>query len=705
MNQDLRNPFLNDVFVPGSDRLPGVARIHHSAFERVVASVESLVSPTEENSPADFLGRLILVKAPRAGYGKSHFSARIEKRLAPLATTFSLPFDPSRPISWPVVFSSALRQLGHASPTKSGATSLLDETSRFLFAQLTLAHRQEGSSLLDDCPVDDTQLRSQFAQVLSPDHPSGAFGWMDKRGRELCYQASPGFQEAIGLRGSELGFWTRLLMDQQLRGEAGLESLRGLSSGEARERLLQLLRIHSFYRPVLLVADGLDGFFQSDSAGLEIANLLTGIRQSIPRSVTLLSLNEDIWESVFEQRLPSALLDRLDGETETLRAIAPKAASELIRSRLESTPLSFTGIDRFLDRLEHEHLWMDAETKLYPRGVLRQAKELWDLHAKDFLQPSEEDADTDSPISLAGLTDKAEFFEALRDEKPLPATPPRPPAQSPPLPSSSQERGVENPFFAPPGMPPREKLAGIDSIIADIRGTGKRVVSEPSAPSSPSETPPETLEAGDLKVRTISEPFPTAPVAPQILEDLDEEKPSARVSKAELERELKETQKSVLESAPLELQLPRIGELLRIVGANHRGLHQTEERFPSSQTTCLRWAVRGLSVLIGFESPKNVYFWNHLLQHSLAASPPEKISAFSHHSQSFDPGLFASFGFSPSVIGRHIDIIEMNDKELSMLYAADEVRKKYENRPENDQATELITLFLDPLWRRISRPV
>ena len=479
MNLDTRNPFLDDVFAPGSEALPGVARIHHNALERVVSSVESLVSPAEAASPPDFLGRLILVKAPRAGYGKSHFSARIEKRIAPMATALSLPFDPSRPISWPVVFSSSLRQLGHASPTKPGAGSLLNEASRFLFAQLTLAHRQDGSSLVEDCPVEESQLRLNFAEIFSVDSESRALAWIDQKARDLCYQSSPEFLESVGLRAPELGFWTRLLVDHQTRGEVALDSLRGLSNGEARERLLQFLRIHSFYRPVLLVADGLDGFFQSDSAGLEIANLLTGIRQSIPRSVILLCLNEDIWDSVFENRLPSAWLDRLDGEIENLRSISPEAAAELVRKRLERISLSFSSIDQFIDRLENDHRWIDAETKLYPRGVLRQAKELWDSHANEYLNNSEKDEETDSPSSLAGLTDKAEFFEALRDDKPLPRTdrpaPQAPPLVPPPSVPLPQEQTFENPFFAAPSAKPPETLTGIDSIIADIRGTGNRL--------------------------------------------------------------------------------------------------------------------------------------------------------------------------------------------------------------------------------------
>lgn len=166
---------------------------------------------------------------------------------------------------------------------------------------------------------------------------------------------------------------------------------------------------------------------------------------------------------------------------------------------------------------------------------------------------------------------------------------------------------------------------------------------------------------------------------------------------------LRERERSILEKGGLQLDLARIEHFLRVVGAQHGGLGQTEERYPSSRTVCLRWQVRSQSVLVGFESPANVYFWNNLLQQSLSSSELEKISAFSHPSEAFDPSLFAGFGFSPAVIRGRIDIIEMNDRELSIIYGADEVLREHEHSNNREVVLQAITLHLDPLWRRISQ--
>src|SRR5690606_8099793 len=150
--------------------------------------------------------------------------------------------------------------------------------------------------------------------------------WLDKHATALVRAAGPGLLRHLGIGNGELSFWTRLFVDLNLREEGALDRLRGLSSGEARERLLQLLRIATDHRPAMLVADGLDGFHRSDTAGMEIAEIVNGIRENAPRTVTLVCVNDDLWASVFAGHLPSAWRDRLDGETLRLHSIDAEAS-------------------------------------------------------------------------------------------------------------------------------------------------------------------------------------------------------------------------------------------------------------------------------------------------------------------------------------------------------------------------------------------
>jgi hypothetical protein len=172
-----------------------------------------------------------------------------------------------------------------------------------------------------------------------------------------------------------------------------------------------------------------------------------------------------------------------------------------------------------------------------------------------------------------------------------------------------------------------------------------------------------------------------------------------------LEQTLAHRERDLRAGPGLALDLDRIGRFIRTLGAKHPALAQQEERYPSSRTVCLRWTARGHSVLTGFESPRNAYFWNNLLQQSLASNRQEKIAAFSHPSEPFDSSLFSGFGFSPAVIRGRIDVIEMDDRELAMIYAADRTLRDYENTPDAEKAMQFITLHLDPLWRRMIQPL
>lgn len=749
MDQTTANPFLEDVFVDHPANLPSVGRIHHQVFSRVLESVESLLS----ESPAHLapgMGRVFLITAPEAGYGKSHLVARLRDHLGSIATTVVLPFDRSRPVAWPVALSSVLRQFAGTNRSRSHSVSLIEEVSRFFLSRLVLDALASGSVKERECPEGSARMRSDFASLFARDSDSKILAWVDKRSNDLARLANPDFSRNLGMGQSELGFWTRVFVDLNLRDEGALDRLRGLSNGEARERLVQLLRITTDYRPVMIVADGLDGFFASESAGMDIAEIVNGIREKVPRSVTLVCLNEDVWSSVFENRLPSAWLDRLTAETARLRSITPEAATDLVKSRLRRTSISEPAASRFTLRLSDDHLWVDAETKLSPRNVLRQAGELWTREASAFLRKPEDDEDfaaiADEP--LGNLTDKAEFFAALQEDRPSPASqaspPPLPPFQenSVRMPAQSPEEGAgqANPFTGAPSRMRESELAGIDSIISDIRGSGKTVVSEspgtrsgenpdlppvpvpapavdwapangftppaqtatPAATTATAATPQFTSAAQSNSTAAASftgVPKFTAPTDPSPVRE------ARTLTRATLEEVLARREKEFLAGPALTLDLERLERFIRTVGRQHAALGQQEERYPSSRSVCLRWNVRGQSVLTGFESPRNVYFWNNLLQQSLASNRQEKIAAFSHHSEPFDPGLFSSFGFSPAVIRARIDVIEMNDRELAMIYAADLTLRELESTPEAEKATQLITLHLDPLWRRMIQPV
>jgi len=751
------NPFVEDLFVDHPAQLPGVARIHNAVFSQILESIESLLQSGESGGMPAGLGRLFLLTAPEAGYGKSHLVARLRDHLGAIASTLFLPFDRSRPVAWPVALSSTLRQFTTLTLTRHLSVTLLEEFSRYFLSRLVLDCLESGMLKARECPEDASRVKAEFVALFGPDSDSKILTWLDKRADDLARHSDPEFSRRLGMGRTELAFWTRVFVDLNLREIGTLDRLRGLSNGEARERLLQLLRIATDHRPVMLVADGLDGFYHSDTAGMEIAEILNGIREKVPRTVSLVCVNDDVWSSVFASRLPGAWLDRLNGETIPLRPIGPEAATDLVRLRLRHTRLSESSAAKFAQQLGDDHLWIDAQTRLTPRTVLRQASDLWRREAKAFLARPvvEEDYEDLAEEPLANLTDKAAFFAKLQREgeaaasqrtvaeempPPLPQAAPAPaPFTSSPAPARdriSDAAPAMNPFQPAPEPVREVELTGIDSIINDIRGTGKTVVSETPEQRFGAELPqqhpePVASPAPDAAFTTPPTPAPqptrqpvrepeaptfsgfTPPMGgkafPGSAHAATAPAPSPRatapLTRAALEQMLAQRERELLAGPALALDLERLGRFVRTVGAMHAALSQQEERYPSSRTVCLRWSVRGHSVLTGFESPRNIYFWNNLLQQSLASNRQEKIAAFSHTSEPFDPSLFSSFGFSPAVIRGRVDIIEMNDRELAMIYAADRVLRDFERSADAEKVAQLITLHLDPLWRRIIQPL
>lgn len=734
------NPFLDDVFIDDPVNLPGVGRLHHQAFARILESIENLVIHNEHNANLDQCGRTFLITAPRAGYGKSHLIARLRENLGTIASILTLPFDPSRPVTWPVALSSVVRQLSQLQRDPHRDLSAMNEISRFFLSRLILDNLTSGALRPKDCPESPDAIRSDFVTLLSPSGGSKLLNWTDRKAVDLAKQAGPEFSRHLGITSSELGFWTRIFTDFCLDESGSFEPLRGLSNGEARERLLQLLRIATAHRPILLFADGLDGFFDSATAGMEIAEIVTGIREHVARSVAMICLNEDVWQSTFENKLPSAWIDRFAGEATKLRNMTPEAAGDLILMRLKRTRISEANSRKFVKTLQEQNLWIDAETKLYPRAVLRQARSLWAEMSAELLKES---TVTDAFPGGGGddefstLTDKSDFFKKLQSDKNVDSRPPAEMQSAPPQPASMNGNSAgesdrpplaENPFFSQNdhNAPGREDpgLAGIDSIINDIRGSGNTVTSEESAQAKqpeeagqPPEHPPvgNAFQAGPIQVTPQATASPAPPqkaVSQTAFQPPQEPTPAQQnpqfqtppvTAPPSVEALLQRRQEQLLQSPPLRMDLERIERFVSAIGKDHPGLSQQEERYPSSRTVCLRWTVRDLSVLIGFESPRNVYFWNNLLQRSLASNRNEKIAAFSHSTERFNPSLFSTFGFSPAVIKGKIDVIELSDRELALVYAAESVLQETRQTAQNGHALQVTMQTLDPLWRRISQ--
>ncbi len=858
-DEKIPNPFVDEIFVPHATPLPGISAIHDKAMEQCVSAVEDLIGEVNQTRSWGSTGRTLLISSPRAGYGKTHLVGRLRSTTEALVAALDMPFCPSKSISWQVILAAFLQQYRRTECPQNLECSLLDETARFYLSSLVRANLTQGALDERDCPESAASLRMEFREIFSRSSKSKILSWVNKKGGELARYAAPELGPKLNLSAPEVAFWTGVFTDYAQEYDDALEPLRGLSDGEARERVLQLMRLASECRPIALVVDHLDGFHGSDSAGMAIAEMLTDIRTGVPKSLTLLCLNDDVWESVFASKIPSAWLDRLEGEQAKLSALPADEAQALVCARLESINVAPKLATEFASELADDHNWGSMESGLFPRQVIRQARRAWQKVGHKYfnhkhpdfaaVKPQRKPVADYSP-TMAATPEEVLPQQPVAQETPPPAgngysVPPPPiPVMDAPigLQGTNGEETIEQPSSDPhPESAPQESEPGIttfdeasmapglNSIIDDIRDSGSSVVSKngdhvdpqqappaqpqqqpiegfqapptygqhpnfsaaqppqapypqqqgqqgfypqpgpmvppyPQAGQSPAfptytnqqqvpptdplqnGVPPEGFQAGPISVEPVSgatppplpsqppqnfssiEPpaqdgeqesllnrplHPDSPFAP--VENGDRMQNNSSDGELELtplgvdddpESVLMEREKALTGSTDhLFLDLQRVESLIQTVGRHHPALGQAEEQYTSSRSVCLRWSVRDQPILIGFDSPQNVYFWNTLLQQSLSSGQQEKITAFSHRSQPFDPGLFSGFGFSREVVDNHIDIVEMNDKELAMIYAAESLIEDAERIGRKERAIEIVTRRLDPLWRRISRPL
>ena len=753
------NPFREDVFASGITPLPGVTEIHGEAMTRCIRAFESLLTDRQGNRGGS--GRTILIAAPRAGFGKSHLIGRVRAVTESLIAPVALPFDPARSVGWETMLVSIFNQYRSSRCPQHPGCSLFDETARFFQSQMVRMALERGAIDEKEIPETEIALRLQFREVFDPRASNRMVPWLSKRSPEILDAVAGLLGRRWRLEFDDLVFWNRFFQDSTRPKTTAFEQLKEWNGAAARDRLTQFLRIAADCRPVAFIADHLDGFFGSDSAGMRIAEILTELRFAVPRSVTLLCLNEDVWKSIFEEKIPSAWIDRLTGEVAPLGEMNFEEAEALLRGRLRDTGWNDGEIEAWLDR-NRETCLAGEDDGLYPREVLRLAAREWDREAASAVRsapPEPEKAPVDEGLAGPEIPEPApqepspavevssNVFSAADEspESPPESTPeipksapaaeqprkpdlPPPPSPAPsvtpdrfPATSSSKPSPTTPPptSFPDPDRRPAGRMddagaaaraAGIDlsrgltnieAIIADIRGEGASALSETRSPGrGGSEVPPRQEEAfpppqafrpgeGESEASSAS--------------GGDEPRPGNPFWARDINGRFRELEAEFRHSGSLEWQPYRIRKVIHQVGGRFPAVAQSEETV--HQRPCLTWRVRGALVCMGFEAPEHFAYWSTVLGEVVKSGSKGKLVLFSHASAPFNYDAIAAMGASDEVAMRHVDVIEMSQGDLAILYAAERLLEEGAMQGTAEEVHRAVARQLDPFWRRIGKPL
>lgn len=367
--------------------------------------------------PVEKTGRCILLRAPRAGHGKTHLLSRIQHHLGsshefiPLHASFGCQIDAA------TVIDDSLRRLVRPLPA-SGGLCVLDLVTRRLFSTALQPLVGSGEVPCQDREGALTALRTRPIETFDFHHPNAVTAhWARENFEVLGQRLSVELAQRCGLPAREVSFWVDTLFrfaatpvenPVRLRVLADAVHAGNPADGVLMERLEALLGMLALLMRVVLVADDLEGFSTDETAALRLAAFLGELRQSVERLDVVLSLNQDIWQSAFVPRLSGGLTDRLSEVVVELNPLSEEEMVALLESRVPGLGA------RVLSRVDR------GSAGTHARGLIRAAGLAW-------LRASAMDSQTTAaPVPVPPL--ETEISPALPEAPPVELVPEQTPS-------------------------------------------------------------------------------------------------------------------------------------------------------------------------------------------------------------------------------------------------------------------------------------
>ncbi len=392
-------------------------------------------------------GHCLLLKAPRAGHGKTHLLTRLLHELGGSHEFIPLHAVGGSRIDAATVLDDTLRRLVRGLPAAGGLT-VLDLVARRLFSMALQPLVNSGEVPCQDREAALVALRDRPIETFDFHHPGAVTAHWAKDNFELLGpRLALELSQRNGLSLREVSFWVEAMfrfsatqIDNPSRVRTLAAQVFDSPSAEAiaNERLVALLGMLTTLLRVVLVADELEGFSLDESAALRFASFICSLRQSVERVDVIISVNQDIWDSAFVPRLSAGLADRLSELTVAIEPLDQKGMIAVIESRLPG---------------EGQRIAAGVQAT-YARGIVREAAELWDR--KDLIEPvlpafSEPEVPFTEP-EVPIVIEQPAVPAFTEPEAPIVFEPPAP-AVIAPQPSIQPPPAVEVAAYEPPPQP------------------------------------------------------------------------------------------------------------------------------------------------------------------------------------------------------------------------------------------------------------
>lgn len=702
---------------------------------------------------------LVLLTAPRAGYGKTHLLGRVVEVAGSEIIMLPLAFRTGDVLTLTTITRRGLEALDRAAGQKAGWTRLREICAGMV------SHLLHG--LIRDGQVPsanpDQALRVLSGPVAEVYDATGAAhmigDWLRKHAAGLRPVMARRVAKQTPLNLEMAESWLEAMMSHALEGGAeGFAVMQELAGTDHETGTPSWLRLLSLWQPVVVLVDHLDGYYRNPDAGVTIASLLMDLVDAHGVHV-LLSLNQDIWQATFGHHLPSALEDRLTASQVLLRGLREADASALLHLRLKQSRVAEKETSEFISFVDVKRYFLGRPIgSVSARVFLRHCARQWEVFQTSAIlaastlsdedsgaPPSPKSADTADKLSVPLMNDAVselpdifdddtssemrQMAETLAEPKPaLPQNEPPPVAVQPPAPaaepatisdrdhSPSDWRNTSTATAEVAALSTATAVAPSADAFVKLREMLHHLRQPEGKPGEETLSPAYTPDRQSAVTAAVTTSRTAAPAAsPPPLPS------SSRPGDVLLGRFEALRLQMTPEAETQPLDYAKLGELIRLAGRRFPLVRLSEHELPGvtgSQT--MVWSLQGVELLFGLAPFTDHAYWRTLAGFAagrltdLAAEAerdecaPAKLKLVTFKSDREQTGWqsLESSQTIPVPLKPHLDPVHLDTQSVASLYAMQRIIKDAETGAVQAEPAQVMTVLareLDFFWKRITR--
>ena len=734
------NPFADDVctgpFAVEEQRT--VAGLNADILEQLVTSID-------EGSGAASGQPLLLLTAPRAGYGKTHLLGRLAAAADGQVVLMPLAFRLEDEIGIAAVAVRGLESMARSNLPAEGWTKFRQACAGVCAALLRnlveagvlpCANPEQAMRVLNGDPAAVFDLHGE-ARLIGE--------WVRRHEAQLRKPLAEAAMKRVPAIPAALEAWVNALLNHALDGGMSkMAVLRVLAADPANEGPVTFLRLLGLWRPVVLLVDHLDAYYRKPETGLRIATLLLDMAEMDGVNVVL-SLNQDVWQATFGHHLPSAMEDRLTSSQMLLRGIGEDEAAKLLALRLQAMKIDSAKAAEFTHFVDVKRYFLGRPLgSVSARTFLRHAAKQWEFFQHTLPSPPEpvnpligsQDPELEGGVPLltetvseddltvressifdAGTTAQMKMMaEGLAEPKPA-----LPQENEPPLEEACAQPDVPA-APAPPQFSPDSKTAfeGLREMLGKLRQPG---AAQPSFGGPPADAP-----AADVAVRLASviktasglpgaaaAPAPPSVVlpAPAAVTGSDQDGLLGRFEALRMQM--------AAEAVTLPLDYTKLADLIRLAGRRFPLVRLSENELPGiTGRHVMIWAVQGIEVIFGLANFADESYWRTLSSFAAGriaeasmrgggredGAPKLKLVTFKTDREQPNWLALQNGDVLPAAIGPLIDAVHLDSPTVAALYAMQRIIKESETGVLQVPPAQVMTVLareLDFFWKRVTR--